>query len=201
MHDVRRHDDGGTSNTRGSARTYTEFLSLPQLSFIVSLGANPDECYNGITPHDMRSDLACAFSGALIVFGGWAAVVWSTLSLSIRVWFCPTYRYPFNRFLPYPFPPLADLLGRCTWPKVLHRHADNWMDNLWCNVSYRAGGDRNFISLRKHLPHQPRAWNCRLLGSVDGCIRSVSFHPRRHDWLLHPHLFQVGYGRIPDYRK
>ncbi|KAL1954512.1 hypothetical protein VTO42DRAFT_1123 [Malbranchea cinnamomea] len=63
-------------------------IMLMALSFIVSLGAQPQECYNEITPNDMKSDIACAFSGALILFGAWATIVWSffrTLSLHLQI--------------------------------------------------------------------------------------------------------------------
>lgn len=33
-------------------------------------------CYNDITPNDMYSDLSCAFSGALLLWGGMASVTW-----------------------------------------------------------------------------------------------------------------------------
>jgi hypothetical protein len=33
-------------------------------------------CYDAITPNDMYSDLSCAFSGAFILWGGMASVVW-----------------------------------------------------------------------------------------------------------------------------
>lgn len=46
------------------------------MSFIVPLAVKPDQCYNAITPHDMQSDMTCAVSGAFLLFGGWAAVIW-----------------------------------------------------------------------------------------------------------------------------
>jgi hypothetical protein len=33
-------------------------------------------CYDAITPNDMHSDLSCAFSGALLLWGGMASVCW-----------------------------------------------------------------------------------------------------------------------------
>jgi hypothetical protein len=33
-------------------------------------------CYDAITPNDMHSDLTCAFSGALLLWGGMASVCW-----------------------------------------------------------------------------------------------------------------------------
>ncbi|PGH11103.1 hypothetical protein AJ79_05048 [Helicocarpus griseus UAMH5409] len=59
-----------------------------ELSFIVPLAAKPKECFNDITPNDMKSDLACAFSGAFIIFGGWAVIIWSfcrALSLHLQI--------------------------------------------------------------------------------------------------------------------
>ncbi|KAI4722741.1 hypothetical protein E4T48_00936 [Aureobasidium sp. EXF-10727] len=47
-----------------------------QLSIIVPLGSNPSMCYDAITPNDMYSDLSCAFSGALLLWGGMASVSW-----------------------------------------------------------------------------------------------------------------------------
>ncbi|KAI1916123.1 hypothetical protein LOY89_002740 [Ophidiomyces ophidiicola] len=63
-------------------------LMMMELSFIIPLAAQPAQCYDAITPHDMRSDLTCAFTSALILGGGWAAVLWSfcrTLSLHVQI--------------------------------------------------------------------------------------------------------------------
>lgn len=48
------------------------------MGFIVPLAAKPDQCHDSITPNDMYSDLACAFSGACLLTGGFAAIVWGT---------------------------------------------------------------------------------------------------------------------------
>ncbi|PGH18936.1 hypothetical protein AJ80_04263 [Polytolypa hystricis UAMH7299] len=59
-----------------------------ELAFIVPLGARPEECFNDITPNDMKSDLTCAFSGAFIIFGGFSVVMWSfcrALSLHLQI--------------------------------------------------------------------------------------------------------------------
>lgn len=48
-----------------------------QIAFIIPLGTKPDQCYNEITPNDMHSSLSCAFTGALLLFGGWVVVVFS----------------------------------------------------------------------------------------------------------------------------
>jgi hypothetical protein len=64
-------------------------IGLCCLSFIVPLGADPQQCHDAITPNDMRSDLACAFSGALVIFGGFASVMWIFLrSLSVFLQIC-----------------------------------------------------------------------------------------------------------------
>jgi hypothetical protein len=51
-----------------------------QLGFVIPLGANPEQCYNEITPNDMYSSLACAFSGAFLISGGLSMAVWSMCS-------------------------------------------------------------------------------------------------------------------------
>jgi hypothetical protein len=59
-----------------------------QIAFIIPLGAKPEQCYNAITPNDMHSDLSCAFSGSLLLFGGWMVVIWSfirTLAFHLQV--------------------------------------------------------------------------------------------------------------------
>jgi hypothetical protein len=44
---------------------------------VIPLGASPEQCYNEITPNDMYSSLACAFSGAFLIAGGLSIAVWS----------------------------------------------------------------------------------------------------------------------------
>ncbi|OQE26140.1 hypothetical protein PENFLA_c007G00940 [Penicillium flavigenum] len=65
--------------------THRHYLSL---AFIIPLGAKPDQCHNAITPNDMRSDLSCAFSGSLLLLGGWLVVIWSfirTMAFHLQV--------------------------------------------------------------------------------------------------------------------
>ncbi|CAD6564432.1 MAG: hypothetical protein ASARMPREDX12_002659 [Alectoria sarmentosa] len=60
-----------------------------QLGFIVPLAAKPEQCHDTITPNDMYSDMTCAFSGAFLLFGGFAAILWGFLrSLSIHLQIC-----------------------------------------------------------------------------------------------------------------
>lgn len=47
-----------------------------QLAFIIPLGTKPNQCFNEITPNDMKSNGSCAISGAFLLFGGWAVVIW-----------------------------------------------------------------------------------------------------------------------------
>ncbi|EFW13265.1 hypothetical protein D8B26_003994 [Coccidioides posadasii str. Silveira] len=63
-------------------------IMLMELSFIIPLGAQPQQCYNAITPNDMKSDITCAFTSALILGGGWSVILWSfcrTLSLHLQI--------------------------------------------------------------------------------------------------------------------
>ena len=51
-------------------------LTSWKLGFIIPLGANPNQCFNAITPNDMYSSKTCALSGAFVLGGGWCAVMW-----------------------------------------------------------------------------------------------------------------------------
>lgn len=59
------------------------------MAFIIPLGANPNQCFNDITPNDMKSSPTCAVSGAFIIFGGWSAVMWISLrSFALHLQIC-----------------------------------------------------------------------------------------------------------------
>ncbi|KAJ5261984.1 hypothetical protein N7505_008851 [Penicillium chrysogenum] len=67
---------------------FTLGICCMELAFIIPLGAKPDQCHNAITPNDMRSDLSCAFSGSLLLLGGWLVVIWSfirTMAFHLQV--------------------------------------------------------------------------------------------------------------------
>ncbi|KAL4916518.1 hypothetical protein BDW62DRAFT_211922 [Aspergillus aurantiobrunneus] len=77
-------------------RTHRHYLSIcftlgiccMQIAFIIPLGTKPDQCYNEITPRDMHSSLSCAFTGAMLLFGGWVVVVFSfirTIAFHLQV--------------------------------------------------------------------------------------------------------------------
>lgn len=60
-----------------TSRVYIQhLLTNSQLGFIVPLGAKPKQCFNEITPNDMSSNVSCALSGAFLIAGGWAGVMW-----------------------------------------------------------------------------------------------------------------------------
>lgn len=63
-------------------------LTPAQIAFVIPLGTKPEQCHDGITPNDMRTSLSCAFTGALLLFGGMAVVTWSllrTVALHLQV--------------------------------------------------------------------------------------------------------------------
>ncbi|KAJ5809359.1 uncharacterized protein N7503_001577 [Penicillium pulvis] len=67
---------------------FTLGICCMEIAFIVPLGSKPNQCYNDITPNDMYSDLSCAFSGSLLLFGGWMVVMWSfirTIAFHVQV--------------------------------------------------------------------------------------------------------------------
>ena len=66
---------------------------------MIPLAGNPDQCFNEITPNDMRSSGICAASGAFLLFGGWAVIIWVFLrALSLHLQICWEV-IPGNRFL------------------------------------------------------------------------------------------------------
>ncbi|EAW11941.1 protein gprM [Aspergillus clavatus NRRL 1] len=58
---------------------FTLGITFMEIAFIIPLGAKPEQCYNQITPNDMYSSLSCAFTGSMLLFGGYMVVVWSLL--------------------------------------------------------------------------------------------------------------------------
>lgn len=78
-------------------KTHRHYLSISlvvaiifmNLGFIIPLAGKPDECYNEITPHGMDSSPICAASGAFLLGGGWAGVMWVFLrSMSLHLQIC-----------------------------------------------------------------------------------------------------------------
>ncbi|KAJ4335006.1 hypothetical protein N0V95_009023 [Ascochyta clinopodiicola] len=59
------------------------------LGFVIPFGAEPDQCYDKITPNDMYSSLTCAFSGAFLISGGMSIAVWIFIrALSMHLQIC-----------------------------------------------------------------------------------------------------------------
>lgn len=60
-----------------------------QLGFVIPFGAQPEQCYDEITPNDMYSSLTCAFSGAFLISGGLSIAVWIFIrALSMHLQIC-----------------------------------------------------------------------------------------------------------------
>ncbi|KAI1396382.1 hypothetical protein F4819DRAFT_504438 [Hypoxylon fuscum] len=78
-------------------KTHRHYLSisltcavvLMNLGFIIPLAAKPDQCFNEITPHGMDTSSVCAASGAFLLAGGWAGIMWIFLrALSLHLQIC-----------------------------------------------------------------------------------------------------------------
>ncbi|KAI5920017.1 hypothetical protein F4810DRAFT_452046 [Camillea tinctor] len=78
-------------------RTHRHYLSicltcaivLMNLGFIIPLAGKPEQCFNQITPNGMDSSSICAASGAFLLAGGWAGVIWVFLrALSLHLQIC-----------------------------------------------------------------------------------------------------------------
>ncbi|OTB02093.1 hypothetical protein M426DRAFT_74790 [Hypoxylon sp. CI-4A] len=78
-------------------KTHRHYLSisltcatvLMNLGFIIPLAAKPEQCFNEITPHGMDTSSVCAASGAFLLAGGWAGIMWIFLrALSLHLQIC-----------------------------------------------------------------------------------------------------------------
>ncbi|KAF5018653.1 hypothetical protein F66182_9358 [Fusarium sp. NRRL 66182] len=59
------------------------------MGFVIPLAAQPEQCYNDITPHSMQSSKVCGASGTFLLLGGWAGVMWVFLrSVSLHLQIC-----------------------------------------------------------------------------------------------------------------
>lgn len=64
-------------------------LLTVQLGFVIPLAAQPDQCFDTITPHSMHTSKVCGASGAFLLLGGWCGVMWSFLrSFSLHLQIC-----------------------------------------------------------------------------------------------------------------
>ncbi|ODA79573.1 hypothetical protein RJ55_05167 [Drechmeria coniospora] len=68
---------------------FTFGVLLMNLGFVIPLAAQPDQCYDRITPHSMNTSIVCGASGTLLLLGGWCGVMWSFLrGLSLHLQIC-----------------------------------------------------------------------------------------------------------------
>lgn len=59
------------------------------MGFVIPLAAQPEQCYDRITPHNMKTSKVCGASGSFLLLGGWAGVMWAFLrSLSLHLQIC-----------------------------------------------------------------------------------------------------------------
>ncbi|QUC17912.1 uncharacterized protein UV8b_02153 [Ustilaginoidea virens] len=64
-------------------------ILLISLGLVVPLAAQPEQCYDTITPNSMSSSRVCGASGTFLMLGGWSVVVWAFLrSLSLHLQIC-----------------------------------------------------------------------------------------------------------------
>ncbi|KAI1068385.1 hypothetical protein LB507_004730 [Fusarium sp. FIESC RH6] len=64
-------------------------ILLMNMGFVIPLAAQPEQCYNEITPHSMQSSKVCGASGTFLLLGGWAGVMWVFLrSVSLHLQIC-----------------------------------------------------------------------------------------------------------------
>ncbi|KAK4042428.1 hypothetical protein C8A01DRAFT_33500 [Parachaetomium inaequale] len=78
-------------------KTYRHYLSIcltigvmfMNLGFVIPLAGNPEQCFDDITPHSMKTGSVCAASGFFLILGGWAGVLWIFLrALSLHLQIC-----------------------------------------------------------------------------------------------------------------
>ncbi|KAK4672409.1 hypothetical protein QC763_102860 [Podospora pseudopauciseta] len=78
-------------------KTFRHYLSISlttavvfmNLGFVIPLAAQPEQCFDAITPNSMKTSSVCAASGMFIILGGWAGVLWVFLrALSLHLQIC-----------------------------------------------------------------------------------------------------------------
>ena len=93
--------DAGSLQQNHSDGSFIVLIHL-QLGFVVPLAARPQQCHDAITPNDMYSDLTCAFSGAFLLFGGFAAIVWGRSLNLPKGWLHETDRPRISSIIVHP---------------------------------------------------------------------------------------------------
>ncbi|KAF4427455.1 g- coupled receptor [Fusarium acutatum] len=67
----------------------TVAILLMNMGFVIPLAAQPEQCYNTITPHSMQTSKVCGASGTFLLLGGWAGIMWVFLrSVSLHLQIC-----------------------------------------------------------------------------------------------------------------
>ncbi|EEH11115.1 conserved hypothetical protein [Histoplasma capsulatum G186AR] len=167
-----------------------------ELSFIVPLIAKPDECFNAITPNHMESDLACAFSGSFILFGGWGVIVWSFCrALSLHLQICwdvvPGHKFFFTTLtLGWVIPAVGLALAlfitgiSYRFGNICHINHDNSLADFWGPLMGLAALALmiQFVTLaycihvyiKSLLDNNPTTDNSSVLPSHAGSVRTVS---------------------------
>lgn len=178
--------------------THRNFLSVSlslailcmQIAFIIPLGAEPEQCYNGITPNDMHSDLTCAFTGAFILFGGWGVIIWSMFPLGLFN-FLTILTDPYYRLFPGSLTTLTRLLGYNHGERIFLLYTNRRVGHSGYWIGTGAHLDRDILSFRKRLPYQSPSGPGRFLGPADG-LRCNGFNTSVYDArLLRPCLRQI----------
>ena len=141
-----------------------------QLGFIVPLGAQPEQCFNEITPNDMYTSLTCAWSGAFILSGALTAVAWVLIrALSMHLQICwDVYVMMFAR----PSCVQYLIVKQKSRTKILLSCAAVWLGIFSCDLHSVHDRDRRVVPIWTiSMPYQPQEFNGRLLGLADrhGC--------------------------------
>ncbi|CRK31999.1 hypothetical protein BN1708_005636 [Verticillium longisporum] len=64
-------------------------VMLMNMGFVIPLAAQPQECINDITPHNMHTSGVCGASGSFLLLGGFAGVMWVFLrAVSLHLQIC-----------------------------------------------------------------------------------------------------------------
>ncbi|OJD09929.1 hypothetical protein AJ78_08853 [Emergomyces pasteurianus Ep9510] len=167
-----------------------------ELSFIVALAAKPNQCLNAITPNDMKSDLACAFTGSLIIFGGWGVIIWSFCrALSLHLQICwdvvPGHKFFFTTLtLGWIIPAVGLALALAItgtsyrFGNICHINHDNSLADFWGPLMGIASAALviQFVTLaycihvyiKSLLDNNPTTDNSSVLPSHPGSVRTVS---------------------------
>lgn len=160
--------------------------AFPQISFIIPIAAQPEQCYNEITPRDMYSSLSCAWSGALLEVGSMAAVVWSKFFHNWD-WLGASCGYALLTYCsppPLPLDSPACLLGLGAYRFVRLDRPRPRLGPACPLPRHLTSRDRRLLSRWRRMHTKPQRCLCHLVRLADRLRRSWSTDPVRHNWLL-----------------